>query len=196
MGINSILLFVLITSVTPGPNNLSSFIFSAALGYRKTLNYMLGIMTGTCLILLLSGILIELFIQYIENIEFILKWLAAAFIIYLAYKSLTLTVSRKVEISQSPSFISGLMLQLVNPKAIFYGITIYSSFLNGIISDHIQILISAILLSVVTFSMVSLWAFTGSAMMKLLRNDFILNIFGIFMAFILLFYAIRIIDLI
>lgn len=189
----STFLFVLVTSITPGPNNLSSFVFSASLGFKKTLNYVLGIVTGVIFVLILSGLLIHQISFYFENIASVLKWFAAAYIIYLAYKSLTMNVAKNTETPKAPSFINGLLLQLINPKGLMFALTLFSTFLLGIITKPIHVVFAALLVSCVTISCVSLWSFAGGFLMEHLKNKRILNIVRISLALLLVFFAISII---
>lgn len=43
------LLYVFVNSFTPGPNNIMSLAYASKYGYRKTLMFILGVMTGTAI---------------------------------------------------------------------------------------------------------------------------------------------------
>ena len=47
--------FVLITTFTPGPSNISSASMGVLHGYKKTLNYLVGLAAGFFCVMLLSG---------------------------------------------------------------------------------------------------------------------------------------------
>ena len=192
----STFLFVMITSITPGPNNISAFNFSLGQGYLRTLNYIFGIATGTCLVLFLSGLLIGTITGFLKEMEVYLRYIAAFYIVYLAYKSLKLNVSIDNQQPKSPSFLNGFVLQLVNPKAIFYAITLYSSFLALVTENHFSLGVSAIVLSMVTFLTVSLWAVSGSLLLRFLKNKKVIRAVGVGMALILVAFAINIIGFI
>ncbi|KUK85720.1 MAG: Lysine exporter protein (LYSE/YGGA) [candidate division TA06 bacterium 34_109] len=61
--------FVLITTFTPGPNNLSSASMSINFGIKKTMNYIYGIVTGFFLLLLLCGFFSNLLFTAVPSME-------------------------------------------------------------------------------------------------------------------------------
>ena len=58
-------------------------------------------------------------------------------------------------------FKHGFLLQALNPKAIIFGLTIYTTFLSSLTDRPFLLSISTVLLAAVTFCSVSLWAFSG-----------------------------------
>jgi len=77
--------FALITTFTPGPNNLSCASMSINFGIKKTMNYIYGIVTGFFLLLLLCGFFSKLLFTALPSVEPIMRWIGAAFILSLAY---------------------------------------------------------------------------------------------------------------
>jgi len=69
------------------------------------------------------------------------------------------------------NFKHGFFLQALNPKAIIFGLTIYTTFLASINQQPVVLMISTLSLAVVTFFSVSLWAFTGVQIQGYLHNE-------------------------
>jgi cysteine/O-acetylserine efflux protein len=84
----ALLSFVLITTFTPGPNNISSSSMGILYGYQRSVNYLLGIASGFFGIMLLSGLISRTLYTLFPAIEGALRIVGALYILWLAYKSL------------------------------------------------------------------------------------------------------------
>ncbi|MFO7848333.1 MAG: LysE family transporter, partial [Spirochaetia bacterium] len=76
--------YVFVTTFTPGPNNVSSASMGTNYGYRKTLRYIFGILSGFSMIMLLSGLVTESLIRFLPRLESVLRVLGALYMVYLA----------------------------------------------------------------------------------------------------------------
>lgn len=167
----SFLSFILITSITPGPNNISSASMGMLLGYRKTLNYLSGISTGFFLLMLVCSLLSTSLLHYAPSAQAYLKYVGAAYIIWLAWKTLSASYSTSESGEQLATFTRGLMLQVVNPKGLVYGLTIFTTFLAGINGDFLTLGPWVIFLALVCFFCTSTWALFGALIEKHMKNQ-------------------------
>lgn len=105
------------TFFTPGPNNLMLMASSAKFGLGRTVPHMLGICVGFPLMVFVIGLgLGEIFTQY-PWLKAVLKYVAAANFLWLAWTLLGLKVGA-VKGSERPlNFLEAAMFQWVNPKA-------------------------------------------------------------------------------
>lgn len=105
------------TFFTPGPNNLMLMASSAKFGLGRTVPHMLGICVGFPLMVFVIGLgLGEIFTQY-PWLKAVLKYVAAANFVWLAWTLLGLKVGA-VKGSERPlNFPEAAMFQWVNPKA-------------------------------------------------------------------------------
>ncbi len=155
--------FVLITTFTPGPNNLSSASMSINFGIKKTMNYLYGIVTGFFLLLLLCGFFSNLLFAAIPSVEPIMRWIGAAYILYLAYGTFRASFSFHEKSDQYLwGFYKGILLQFLNPKAIIYGLTLYSVFLNPLIGNPFYIILFSLGFALVGLCAVLTWALFGA----------------------------------
>ena len=82
----SLILFCLVTSCTPGPNNILASYSGFNFGIKKTIPLMCGVAFGYTLMLTIVNFgLIAIFKTY-PLIQQIIKIVGSAFLIYLAYK--------------------------------------------------------------------------------------------------------------
>ncbi len=186
------LTFAIITSITPGPNNISAMSFSMKLGYRNTLPYIIGVASGTTLMMLVCALLAFGLSAIAPQITGYLKFVGAAYILFLAYKTLKINIETKDNSKTKARYIDGLLLQLVNPKAIFYGMTIYSTFFAFLVDEQFWLAISALGIGLLTFTNVSIWGLFGSVIRQYLKNDRIKTVFAVIMALGLIYAAYKV----
>ncbi|GAF04760.1 LysE family translocator [Saccharicrinis fermentans] len=184
--------FALPTSFSPGPNNISSMAFSMSRGYVKTLPYILGIFSGTLVMMMVCAVLSYGLASLVPKLTLYLKYIGAAYIFYLAYKTMKLNIGSKAKVGVQPRFYDGAILQLVNPKAIFYGMTVYSTFFMVFLENKLYLVLSALGIATFTFIVVSVWALFGAIINKYLHHKTIKRSFTLLMTAGLVYAAIDI----
>jgi cysteine/O-acetylserine efflux protein len=160
---NALLSFVVITTFTPGPNNISSASMGVLFGYKATWRYIFGIGVGFFLLMLLCGLISTTLLQILPDFENILRVIGAIYILWLAFHTLKASYAFNEDEQPLMGFSKGFMLQMLNPKVIVYGLTVYSAFLGGIVSKPLFLITSASFLAFVGFVAPSTWALFGSA---------------------------------
>src|SRR5512147_2294041 len=130
MAINlfSLLSYVLISTFTPGPSNISSASSSVLHGYKNTLNYQVGLAVGVFFMMLLSGWLSTTLLSLFPTLEPVLRYVGAGYILYLALGILKASYTFTANEMKPLGFGHGLMLQLLNPKLIVYAFTLFTAF--------------------------------------------------------------------
>ncbi|MBJ7537890.1 LysE family translocator [Marinomonas transparens] len=114
----SMSLFALAASLSPGPVNLISLSSSARYGIKIGLTFVTGASLGFIVLFLLIGFGLNYFIDVLPWLTQVLQWLGIAFLLYLSYQ----LFSDNGELSsdannKAPSFMTGAIMQWVNPKA-------------------------------------------------------------------------------
>lgn len=103
---------------TPGPGVLSAAGFGAAYGFKPSLRYVLGLFLGTNLVLLsiISGF--AAIIMSMPQLRLVLMVLSVSYLLYLAAR-IAFAGAKIAFISAktSPGIWSGILLQVINPKA-------------------------------------------------------------------------------
>jgi len=183
--------FVIVTTYTPGPNNITSSSMGILYGYRKTINYLIGICVGFFGIMLLSGIVSGSLYAIFPSLEMIMRITGSGYILWLAYK--TLKTSYQFSSDESPilGFSNGLLLQIFNPKVWIYGLTLYTTFLASITGNILWLLFTSIFLACVAFTATSTWAISGAAIKQFLANQALQKTINIILALLLIYTAIE-----
>jgi len=85
----AITLFALVTSITPGPNNIMLTASGANFGFKRTLPHVAGIIFGMMMLNISVGLgLGTIFTQY-PFLQQILRVAGSAYLLWLAYKLLS-----------------------------------------------------------------------------------------------------------
>jgi threonine/homoserine/homoserine lactone efflux protein len=179
--------YIIIVAYTPGPNNIMSMNNAKNIGFKKSIVFNLGIFAGLSFVMILCLIFSTVLYNLIPRLQFPMKILGAAYMIYLMIK--TIVPSKEHEIkNNNGSFIIGALLQLINPKLMIYGITAMSSYILPHYKEMPILILFAFLLSFVGFTGTICWALFGSLFNIVFNKHG--KILNIVMALLLLYCAV------
>lgn len=181
----AIITFCLVTSVTPGPNNIMLMTSGLNHGIKKTLPHLFGIMLGFPAMVAAIGLgLGTVFLKYPILHQFI-KFFGITYLLFLAWKiANSNNPAASDKLKQPLTFIQAVAFQWVNPKAWVIAIGAIATFTTA---DNIKFEILIILfgyLSVGSLSM-ALWLLLGAGLQKFLHEQRQLQYFNIIMAILL-----------
>jgi cysteine/O-acetylserine efflux protein len=165
------LTYVIVTTFTPGPNNIMAMSTAMRFGYKNSLRFMSGITSGFALIMLLCGLLNVVLNSLLPQVHFWLNILGAMYMLYLAYH---VFVSKPIEEAGEQSglntFKAGFLMQFLNLKVILYGVTVYALFITPTVHDPMLVSLYAPILAAVGFISISCWAFGGNIFRNFLQK--------------------------
>ena len=122
----ALLIAILAVGYTPGPANIYAMSCSLRYGCRASMRMWFGLLCGFLTAALLAAAAAHLagmaFTEYVPY----LRYLAAAYIIYLAWKTYRAGISSEGD--TQPTFASGFVVQLTNAKIILFDLSCYSAF--------------------------------------------------------------------
>ena len=182
--------FVIVTTFTPGPNNISSASMGVMCGYRKTISYLIGITCGFFVVMLACAYLASTLLHVLPSAERYLRWLGACYILWLAYGILLSHQPASGSNDSVKAFAKGFMLQLFNPKVAVYGITIYSTFLASLSGRMDYLSLSALTLALTAFVATSVWALFGAAIKQKLEKESFSRMVNISLSILLIYTAV------
>ena len=79
-------LFALVTSITPGPNNLMLLASGVNFGFKPTVPHLLGISAGFLVMAFAVGLGLAEFFTRLPWLYGVLKWAGAIYLLYLAWR--------------------------------------------------------------------------------------------------------------
>ncbi len=188
----SLISFALITTYTPGPNNISSASMGLNYGYSKTLRYLLGIFSGFFTLMLICAFISKTILQVLPQVKIVLQIVGALYIIWLAYHTFKANYQFDEERVAPLGFVNGYLLQLLNPKALVYGITIYSTFLNEVDYTIRFLFLSALIFATLSLSAISVWTLFGSLISRFMKHPALRLTINIILSLLLVYTAVSI----
>lgn len=122
-------LFILATTLTPGPNNFLIMNSGLKFGIKKSLPHYLGICFGFPIMMLIVALGFgAMFVKYYWLKEG-LKIIGSIYMLYLAWQILASSANPRVFKASKPfSFFKAVMFQWINPKAWLMAISAISIF--------------------------------------------------------------------
>jgi threonine/homoserine/homoserine lactone efflux protein len=189
------LLFVLISSFTPGPNNFMAMSFASRYGFKKTIKFCIGVGLGFFTLVLLCSIFNHLLIKVMPIIKTPLTILGVSYMFYLAFKTIKdkgTNINSIDSNAKNNLIVIGFFVQFINPKGILFGITVVSSFIHPYYHSYIIYFICSLFLGVIGIVSSSSWSLFGTIFQKFLAKY--RSVFNIIMALLLVYSAISIIN--
>ncbi|NNG41857.1 LysE family translocator [Pseudoalteromonas sp. NEC-BIFX-2020_002] len=183
--LSALALFALVSSVTPGPNNLMLMNSGANFGFRRTLPHLLGVTIGFVIMLVLVGLgVMQLFDVFPLSYQ-LLKVLCIAYLLYLAYKiaSNKTPVGAENGDTKPFTFVQAALFQWVNPKAWTMALSAVSVYAPS--KGIGAIVIVGVIFGLVNLPCVSAWTLLGQKLQIWLSHPERLQAFNIFMAILL-----------
>lgn len=177
--------FALVSSLTPGPNNLMLMSSGANYGIRRTMPHMLGVSLGFTFMVFLVGIgIVQVFDIYPLSYS-ILKWLSIAYLLFLAYKIAVSTnqVDNRTGTSKPFTFMQAASFQWVNPKAWTMALSAISVYAPT--KDLYSVTLVAVIFGVVNFPSITVWTAMGQTLQSVLSSSKRLRMFNYTMATLL-----------
>lgn len=187
--LTAFLSYVLITSFTPGPNNIMSMSNASRYGFKKSIRFNTGIFFGFFIIIALCSIFSISLYNLIPSVKPIMICIGAVYILWLAWKTYKSKPHSEGENGKDTNtFLSGFLLQFVNPKVILYGITTVSTFIVPYYKSILLLSAFSAFLAFVGFTATCCWSLFGSVFqMFLAHNNKAINII---MALLLIYCAV------
>ncbi|MBD1572582.1 LysE family translocator [Vibrio sp. S17_S38] len=176
----ALLTFVLITTISPGPNNIMVMASGANIGFMRTIPHILGIIFGFSFMVIMVGIGLMRVFNFYPLLHHILNALCITYLFYLAWKIAQSKSNNTDEQYKAMSFIAAANFQWINPKAWTMAITAVSVYNT---SENWQgVLFVSLMFALINVPSMSLWAFAGQKLQGWLSNPLRLKWFNYSMA--------------
>lgn len=163
----SFLTYAVVTAVTPGPNNIMSMSNGSRKGFRGALPFNLGILAGFSVVMVLCTAFCSLLSTWIPKIKTPMLMIGACYMLCLAWETFRSSDAIEEDCTRD-GFLSGLLLQFVNPKIYIYCIMSMEAYILPFYSGQpLPLLGFALFLALIGFLFTLLWSAFGSVFKRL-----------------------------
>lgn len=174
--------FVLAGLFSPGPNVILITASGARFGFKATLPHVLGVVLGVGITAGLTALGIGALLLAAPALEWTLKTIASAWILYMAYKLATAKPSATPDPDERPfTFVQAVLFQWVNPKVWAIALAASAGFASDLppIQEALRI---GSAFSGTNFFVCLFWSAAGTLLAYLLTTPTAWRVFNLVMA--------------
>lgn len=184
----SFLTYAVVTAVTPGPNNIMSMSNGSRKGFIGAIPFNLGIWVGFSAVMLICTAFCSMVSSLIPKIKLPMLIVGAAYMLYLAWETFRSSDSIEEDHSRD-GFLSGLLLQFINPKIYIYCIMSMEAYILPFYNGNYPALFGfAMLLAFIGFVFTLCWSAFGSVFKRLFSKH--AKLMNTIMALLLVYCAV------
>ena len=180
----ALILFALVTVLTPGPNNLMVLASGVNFGFARTLPHMLGITLGFVAMQVIVGAGLGQILTTNATVYAALKYASALYMLWLAWQIATagpMTRDGAVARTRALTFIEAAAFQWINPKAWTIALAATAAYtLPDAYTWSLAII--CLVIGVVTLPCVAAWTLFGVGLSGWLGDGWRVRAFNIAMA--------------
>lgn len=158
--LGALISYMLVSSFTPGPGNILTLNTMTHYGWKKGRILFAGICCGYYCVQILCAFTIYCLSRWMMPVLSVLRYIGAVYLIWLAVHFIRSRPDYDDE-SRKPSFWTGFLLQFVNVKIWFYGMTALSSYIVPYYSGLLPLLIAELIIATVGSFASLTWALLG-----------------------------------
>jgi len=177
--------FCLVSTVTPGPNNMMLLASGATFGMRRTLRHIAGVSGGCAVMVLVLGWALAGAVGRMPGAFTALHVVSTGYLLWLAWRIATATGPHGANARARPlGVIDAAAFQWVNPKAWAMVLGAVTSFARP---DHllVDVPLIALVLMAIGLPSISMWAGSGQVLSRFLSDPRALRVFNVGMAALL-----------
>ena len=179
-------IYSLSMSISPGPVNLVALTTGLNNGFRFALPFVSGAAVGFALLLLALGLGVGSIASSYPLFLSVLGYGGSIYIFYMGYKITTADLSVNQTSKTSSSFVHGVVLQWLNPKAWIAGVAGIGAFELEELYPLLQFVITYF---VICYASIACWALVGEKMNLVLNQATKIKTFNVVMGSLLMLVA-------
>ena len=181
--------FALVSSITPGPNNLMLMTSGINFGLSRTIPHMLGVSLGFTLMIALIGLGVMKIIDAVPGSTLIITVASGLYLLFMAWKIATTDTSPAesgVATAKSKpfTFLQAALFQWVNPKAWTMALTAISAYAPKS-QGWVGVMLVAGVFGVINLPSTAAWAVMGAKLRSFLSDPARLRMFNVIAALLL-----------
>lgn len=169
MNITSFLVYCVIVTFTPGPANIAILFIVHNFGIKKAMEYTYGATIAFGILLVISAILNTALMMIIPKILIVMQIIGSLYMLYLAYQIYKMDVSKST-VKQTNTFMSGFLMQFVNPKIMLFTMTVIPTFIMPYYTETSALAIFVVIITIIGFLSFITWVLFGTIFKEVLKK--------------------------
>jgi threonine/homoserine/homoserine lactone efflux protein len=165
-----LVVFSIVSSGSPGPNNLMLWASGAAFGLRRTVPHVLGTAIGIGAMALASAAGLAALVAAVPALAFAMKVAGSVYLAYLAWQIARSGDLQQATMAKPFSFRQAVIFQVVNPKAWTFALGAVTTFRPDVLPLAVGAVAVAVTMMVVIVPTALAWAVAGGAIARLMTG--------------------------
>jgi threonine/homoserine/homoserine lactone efflux protein len=163
--------FSIVSSGSPGPNNVLLWASGAAFGFRRTVPHVIGTALGIGALALVAAAGLAAILSAVPTLAVVMKIAASAYLLYLAWQVAGAHALERREIARPMSVIQAAAFQTINPKGWFFALGAIAAFRPADVPVISGSLLVAGTMATIVIPTAALWAAAGGWIGRLLEGE-------------------------
>ena len=166
---------MILLAASPGPGVLGSMARAISDGFKSSLYFIGGLVAGDIIFMTLAVFGLSAIAKIAEGVFLIVRIIGGLYLIYLgveifrAVQSLTNVEAKKTS-SRFQTFTGGFLVTMGNPKPILFYASVLPTLINFNDVRPLDVLIMAMIIAVVSFSVLGTYSYIASLSHKISMN--------------------------
>ncbi|MDK9764721.1 LysE family translocator [Vibrio sp. D420a] len=162
--------FSISMSLTPGAGNLMLLSISNRYGFLAALPFVIGTTLGVMFVFIGSSAGLYRLLLSSPELYIAVKYAGAAYLLYTAWGITKQEIAESQETERTSGVTSGILIQVLNPKAWIAAMTIFSQFTDATGDYVLQVSILIFIFVLVTALCTLVWAYSGTLLKHALKS--------------------------
>ncbi len=169
--LTALITFAIISTITPGPNNIMIMTSGMNFGIRRSFPHYLGICIGFPGMIVMVGLGLGVIFELVPVLHDVIKIVGIVYLLYLAWL-IANSASDSLEENQAKpiSFFQAALFQWVNPKAWIMATGAVAAYTSASGDILVQVLVIALVFFLASFPCVGSWFFFGITLKRILKT--------------------------
>jgi cysteine/O-acetylserine efflux protein len=158
--------YVLIMTLTPGPNNMLCLVNGSRHGFRQTFHFIFGLFMGVTVIMLGCSYLNLSLSRFVPVFRPVAEILGGLYMLYLAVRILRSEEATANANIHNATFAMGIGMQFVNVKLLLYALTVTANFVTPYYESFISVFLICVFLGCCSVIAASCWTLFGTGIQR------------------------------
>ncbi len=186
--LTALMVFAVVASFTPGPNNTIATVTGANFGFRAVLPHVFGVPFGMSSMLIGGAAGVAALVLASPMLAAALKWTGVAYLLWLSWQltrpSRGETPTGRGRFALPLGFVQSALFQYLNPKAWMFALATTTAFVAGE-QPLRRAVIVVLVCALCTVASVLLWGWIGAALRRWLAQGHRLRVFNMLLGALL-----------
>jgi threonine/homoserine/homoserine lactone efflux protein len=163
--------FSVVSSGSPGPNNVLLWASGAAFGFRPTMPHIVGTALGIGVLALMAAAGLAAIVSAVPTTAVVMKVGASVYLLYLAWQVAGARALKRGELARPMSVVQAAAFQAINPKGWIFALGAIAAFRPADLPVVPGSLLVAATMTAIVIPTAALWAAAGGWLGRLLDGE-------------------------